>query len=166
MVLESLKLVQHHMSKQNRKSTEWLYLEQLEGYKDLFRISGWVSALSYAVRIIIPLYVLIKHKCNAQSCSWEFRKKTLQDLKSAVVFSRKLLFCMGQGGLWNRKELFKPSGRCLKSRARRGTRAPHVNMEFLWDFPEPEERSKAKWYPKWSCCTVGMLTIFVGVVVP
>lgn len=93
------------------------------------------------------------------------QEKTLQDLKSTVVFSRKLLFCMGQGGLWNRKELFKPSGRCLKSRARRGTRAPHVNMEFLWDFPEPEERSKAKWYPEWSYCTVGMLTIFVGVVV-
>lgn len=41
------------MSKQNRKSTEKLYLEQLEDYKDLFWLSGWVSALSYAVSVIV-----------------------------------------------------------------------------------------------------------------
>jgi len=45
------------MSKQNGKSTEGQYLEQLEGYRDLFWLSGWVSALSYAVSVIVPLYV-------------------------------------------------------------------------------------------------------------
>lgn len=38
-------------------------------YKDLFCLSGWVSALLYAVSVIVPLYVCekFKHKCNAQS---------------------------------------------------------------------------------------------------
>lgn len=50
-------------------------------YKDLFCLSGWVSALLYAVSVIVPLYVCekFKHKCNAQSNLWELRQN-LQDL--------------------------------------------------------------------------------------
>lgn len=64
MILESLKLVQHYVKAEQEEYRGTM--EQLEGYKDLFWLSGWVSALSYAVSVIAGE---IKHKCNAQSRS-------------------------------------------------------------------------------------------------
>lgn len=84
------------------------------------------------------------------------QKKTLQDLQSTVVFSRKLLFCMNQGACGtHRNSLKHQEGACSTLSSRQSPQQGRSTPGNL-GVTEPEERNKAKCtqndpIPLWEC---------------
>lgn len=84
-------------------------------YKDVFWLSGWVSALSYAVSVIVPLYVCGKLSINVMPRAiCENSHKTFKiSAVHCCIHWKTMLFCMAHGGLCNIDKLFKSAGSCL-----------------------------------------------------
>lgn len=108
------------LSKQDRKSTEGQYLEELEGYNNLFLAFRLGKCFIICRKCYCSIMCMGKLSINVVPRAVHENSNFPEPQPTVVFTSKQQIFFMPQGGLCLREKLLQSAGRCLVHSAIKG----------------------------------------------